>query len=74
MGIDVRLEGKVALVTGAAGPLGLAASRFLVEDGLTVVIPHQHDRADGNRADEESDSEWSEEIIFRFHKHMVRSV
>ncbi len=38
MGIDVRLEGKVALVTGAAGPLGLAASRFLVEDGLTVVM------------------------------------
>jgi 3-oxoacyl-[acyl-carrier protein] reductase len=32
------LEGKTALVTGAAGTMGLAATRFLLEDGARVVM------------------------------------
>jgi 3-oxoacyl-[acyl-carrier protein] reductase len=32
------LDGKVALVTGAAGTMGLAAVRFLIEDGARVVM------------------------------------
>jgi 3-oxoacyl-[acyl-carrier protein] reductase len=32
------LAGKTALVTGAAGTMGLAATRFLVEDGARVVM------------------------------------
>ena len=32
------LEGKTALVTGAAGTMGLAATRFLLEDGARVVL------------------------------------
>ena len=32
------LEGKTAVVTGAAGTMGLAATRFLLEDGGRVVM------------------------------------
>ena len=32
------LEGKTALVTGAAGKMGLAATRFLLEDGARVAM------------------------------------
>jgi 3-oxoacyl-[acyl-carrier protein] reductase len=32
------LEGKIALVTGAAGTMGLAATRFLLEDGVRVAM------------------------------------
>jgi 3-oxoacyl-[acyl-carrier protein] reductase len=32
------LEGRVALVTGAAGTMGLAATRFLLEDGCRVAM------------------------------------
>lgn len=31
-------EGKLALVTGAAGVMGLATTRFLIEDGFRVVM------------------------------------
>jgi 3-oxoacyl-[acyl-carrier protein] reductase len=32
------LEGKVAIVTGAAGTMGLAVTRFLLEDGCRVAM------------------------------------
>ncbi len=32
------LEGKTALVTGAAGTMGLAATKFLLDDGARVVM------------------------------------
>ncbi len=32
------LEGKVALVTGAAGVLGFATARALAADGMKVVL------------------------------------
>ncbi len=35
---DAPLHGKVALVTGAAGTMGLAATRVLLEDGCTVAM------------------------------------
>jgi NAD(P)-dependent dehydrogenase (short-subunit alcohol dehydrogenase family) len=33
-----KLEGKLALVTGAAGTMGLAASRALLREGATVIM------------------------------------
>ena len=46
------LEGKTALVTGAAGTMGLAATRFLLEDGARVAMvdlseARMHDAARG---------------------------
>ncbi|MDZ7938824.1 MAG: SDR family NAD(P)-dependent oxidoreductase [Rhodoferax sp.] len=42
------LQGKVALVTGAAGTMGLAATRALIDDGCTVaMVDFNHER---NRA------------------------
>jgi 3-oxoacyl-[acyl-carrier protein] reductase len=35
---DLPLRGKVALVTGAAGTMGLAATRVLIEDGCAVAM------------------------------------
>ena len=35
------LEGKVALVTGAAGTMGRAAVKFLLEDGCNRALAHQ---------------------------------
>lgn len=37
-GGTAELEGKLAMVTGAAGPTGLAIARALVEDGLHVLL------------------------------------
>ena len=33
-----RLEGKVAIVTGAAGGIGMASAARLAQDGATVVL------------------------------------
>jgi 3-oxoacyl-[acyl-carrier protein] reductase len=46
------LEGKVALVTGAAGVMGLAAARFLLEDGCTVAMVDVNAAANAARAGE----------------------
>jgi 3-oxoacyl-[acyl-carrier protein] reductase len=35
---EATLRGKVAIVTGAAGTMGLAAVKFLLEDGCQVVM------------------------------------
>lgn len=50
------LEGKTAVVTGAAGTMGLAATRFLLEDGARVVMvdlseARMHDVARGLHGD-----------------------
>jgi 3alpha(or 20beta)-hydroxysteroid dehydrogenase len=40
-----RVEGKVVLVTGAAGGQGLADAIALADEGATVVVTDLHDRA-----------------------------
>jgi 3-oxoacyl-[acyl-carrier protein] reductase len=46
------LEGKVALVTGAAGTMGLAAVKFLLEDGCRVAMVDVNAAANEARAAE----------------------
>jgi 3-oxoacyl-[acyl-carrier protein] reductase len=46
------LEGRVALVTGAAGVMGLAAVRFLLEDGCRVAMVDVNAPANEARARE----------------------
>ena len=46
------LDGKVALVTGAAGPMGLATVKFLLEDGCRVAMVDVNAQANDARAQE----------------------
>ncbi|MCE9673109.1 glucose 1-dehydrogenase [Myxococcus stipitatus] len=45
-----RVEGKVALVTGAAGGLGSAAARMLAREGARVVVTDRPGRDEDGRA------------------------
>lgn len=36
--MNIRFDGKVALITGAAGGIGLAAARMFAEAGASVVM------------------------------------
>ena len=47
-----RLDGKVALITGAAGGMGLAASRLFVEEGARVVMTDVAEDAGRGAAEE----------------------
>jgi 3-oxoacyl-[acyl-carrier protein] reductase len=46
------LESKVALVTGAAGTMGLAAVKFLLEDGCKVALVDMNERRTLDLAEE----------------------
>jgi NAD(P)-dependent dehydrogenase (short-subunit alcohol dehydrogenase family) len=56
MGIEVNLEGKIALVTGASSGLGNRFARVLAKAGATVVVAARRvDRLKELRAEIESD-------------------
>ena len=38
MGMNTELQGKVAVVTGAASGIGLAAAELFVAEGMSVVM------------------------------------
>lgn len=38
-----RVEGKIALVTGAARGIGLAIAQLLVKEGATVILSNIND-------------------------------
>jgi NAD(P)-dependent dehydrogenase (short-subunit alcohol dehydrogenase family) len=48
--VPARLEGKVAVVTGAAGGIGAATVEVFQREGATVVGVDLHDDAPGDRA------------------------
>jgi NAD(P)-dependent dehydrogenase (short-subunit alcohol dehydrogenase family) len=51
-----RLDGKVAVITGAAGGMGLAASRLFVEEGARVVMTDVAEDAGRAAAEELGDA------------------
>ena len=46
------LQGRVAIVTGAAGTMGLAATRFLLEDGCRVAMVDANGRRNEELAEQ----------------------
>jgi NAD(P)-dependent dehydrogenase (short-subunit alcohol dehydrogenase family) len=45
----IRLDGRVAVVTGAAGVIGTAAMRLLAERGARIVAVDRNENAAQNR-------------------------
>jgi NAD(P)-dependent dehydrogenase (short-subunit alcohol dehydrogenase family) len=53
----MKLDGRIAIVTGAAGGIGLATARRLLQDGASVVLADlQQDRLDAAKADLEREA------------------
>ena len=50
--MNISLEGKVALVTGAASGLGLATAKAFAESGASVALADWNEKAAGAAADE----------------------
>ena len=47
-----RLDGKVAIVTGASSGIGTAVARAMAEAGADVVLTGRDAHVDGRRTDE----------------------
>lgn len=47
--MDLKIKGKVALITGGDSGLGLATAKFLVREGVTVVLS---DKEEGKKLDD----------------------
>ena len=45
--LDLKLDGKIAVVTGASKGIGLAITRALIDEGARVVAGSRHRRLDG---------------------------
>jgi NAD(P)-dependent dehydrogenase (short-subunit alcohol dehydrogenase family) len=64
----VKLDGKIAIVTGGAQGIGAAIARGLEEEGATVVVADLNPPADGIRADvssEEDVARMTDEVVAR---------
>lgn len=54
--MGVKLEGKVAVVTGAASGIGLSITKALLADGVTVVMVDRDEASVTKLADELGDA------------------
>jgi NAD(P)-dependent dehydrogenase (short-subunit alcohol dehydrogenase family) len=64
----VKLDGKIAIVTGGAQGIGAAIARGLEQEGATVVVADLNPPADGIRADvssEEDVARMTDEVVAR---------
>jgi NAD(P)-dependent dehydrogenase (short-subunit alcohol dehydrogenase family) len=64
----VKLDGKIAIVTGGAQGIGAAIARGLAQEGATVVVADLNPPADGIRADvssEEDVARMTDEVVAR---------
>ncbi len=58
MGTKPRLEGKVALITGAARGIGEAIARALMAEGATVILTDLQDGAGWQKLDVREEADW----------------